>query len=172
MVLKSSVAKSAVVSEPDGIFRWSLSRSFDREGLVYLFLGVNPSTADHTIDDQTVKKWNGFVERFGGSKYLVGNVFSYRATDVKKLKYPNDLFGSSHYEYIDAMIAECDVIVPCWGSRSKVPKELHYHFDRMLRRCVSSGKPIKHFGLTASGDPKHPLMLSYSTELQDFEEIN
>ncbi|VWD15224.1 hypothetical protein BCO71033_02740 [Burkholderia contaminans] len=32
----------------------------------------------------------------------------------------------------------------------------------------TSGKPVKVFGLTAGGDPKHPLMLPYDTPLVDW----
>jgi hypothetical protein len=33
---------------------------------------------------------------------------------------------------------------------------------------LNSGKPVKVFGLTASGDPKHPLMLGYDTQLVEW----
>ncbi len=58
-----------------------------------------------------------------------------------------------------------DVLVPCWGSRTKLPKSLHVHLDRLLEQLVASGKPVLAFGVTGSGDPKHPLMLGYSTKL-------
>jgi hypothetical protein len=38
-------------------------------------------------------------------------------------------------------------------------------FDTVLAMLQTSGKPVKHFGLTQSGDPKHPLMLGYDTKL-------
>jgi hypothetical protein len=64
------------------------------------------------------------------------------------------------------------VLVPCWGSRTKLPKPLHIHLDRLFERLVSSGKPVMTFGVTGSGDPKHPLMLGYSTRLTLWEGNN
>ena len=49
------------------------------------FFGVNPSTADASSDDSTVRKWRGFTQRWGGSRFIVGNVFAYRSTDVRQL---------------------------------------------------------------------------------------
>ncbi|MFH7094285.1 hypothetical protein ACHWI2_17055, partial [Klebsiella pneumoniae] len=63
------------------------------------------------------------------------------------------------------IIRDADVLVPCWGSRTKLPKSLHVHLDRLLEQLVASGKPVLAFGVTGSGDPKHPLMLGYSTKL-------
>lgn len=63
------------------------------------------------------------------------------------------------------MTQEADVLVPCWGDRSKVPKSMHNEIDALLSLLHATGKPVMSFGLTASGDPKHPLMLPYSTQL-------
>ena len=67
------------------MYRYMLARQWGGEGLLYAFFGINPSTADAEVDDQTVKKWIGFAERNGGKGFIVGNVFAYRATDVNKL---------------------------------------------------------------------------------------
>ena len=66
------------------------------------------------------------------------------------------------------IIAEADILVPCWGDRNKVPPHLRHHFDALKRLIFASGKPVKIFGLTAGGDPKHPLMLGYDTQLVDW----
>ena len=57
------------------------------------------------------------------------------------------------------------MLVPCWGNSSKAPPKLQGAFDVLMDALLSSGKPVMHFGLTKSGDPKHPLMLGYDTPL-------
>lgn len=52
---------------------------------MFAYIGINRSTADATLDDSTVRKWRSFTIRNGGHRFIVGNVFSYRATDVKEL---------------------------------------------------------------------------------------
>lgn len=137
-------------------------------GKVIAFFGINPSTADASVDDATVRKWIGFCRRWGVSRFIVGNVFSYRSTDVKaigKALFPQ---GPQHFAHLNQIIAEADVLVPCWGGRDKVPKHLREHLDLLLAWLHRSGKPVLHFGITDGGDPKHPLMLGYATQLTPF----
>lgn len=155
---------SAVLS-PCGLYRYRLDRTVGIEGPVYAFFGINPSTADASIDDATVRKWIGFTKTWGGSRFIVGNVFAYRATDVKDLASVDDPYGDEIGDYITDIITEADILVPCWGNSTKVPPQLQGACDILMDALVSSGKPVMHFGLTKSGDPKHPLMLGYATPL-------
>ena len=158
------MTKSAIISHC-GKYRYRLDRTVLDSGPVYAFFGVNPSTADASVDDATVRKWRGFVQRWGGSRFIVGNVFAYRATDVNELATAVDPFGDLIGDHTTEIISEADVLVPCWGNANKVPPRLQFAFDMLMDALVSSGKPVKHFGVTAAGDPKHPLMLGYSTPL-------
>ncbi|MEO8298771.1 MAG: DUF1643 domain-containing protein [Burkholderiales bacterium] len=155
---------SAVLS-PCGLYRYRLDRTVGTDGPVYAFFGVNPSTADASLNDATVRKWIGFTKKWGGSRFLVGNVFAYRAKDVKQLATVDDPFGDDIGDHTTDLINEADILVPCWGNSSKVPPKLQFAFDVLMDALVSSGKPVQVFGLTASGDPKHPLMLGYDTPL-------
>lgn len=162
------MTKSAIISHC-GKYRYRLDRMVSDSGPVYAFFGVNPSTADASVDDATVRKWRGFVQRWGGSRFIVGNVFAYRATDVSKLATVEDALGYLSGEHITNIINEADILVPCWGNTGKVPPRLQFAFDALMDALLSSGKPVKCFGLTASGDPRHPLMLGYSTPLVDYK---
>lgn len=166
---------SAILS-PCSLYRYRLERTLRRgtlleaepgiyEGQVFAFVGVNPSTADASINDQTVEKWIGFVTRWGGSRFIVGNVFAYRETDVDRLAAVTDPVGPENIEHLRAIVSAADIVVPCWGSRAKLPKRLHWFLDATKVLLCESGKPLRTLGLTASGDPKHPLMLGYKTPL-------
>lgn len=155
---------SAVIS-PCGMYRYRLEREVGMTGPVYAFFGVNPSTADAQVDDATVRKWTGFCKRWGGSRFIVGNAFAYRATNVKTLAGVEDPFGADIGEHITDIINDADILVPCWGSTGKVPPKLQFAFEVLLDALMSAGKPVMCFGCTKSGDPKHPLMLAYSTPL-------
>ena len=159
---------TAVISNC-GMYRYRLDRTVLDSGPVFAFFGVNPSTADASSDDSTVRKWRGFTRRWGGSRFIVGNVFAYRSTDVRQLATVEDAFGDLIGDHITDIITEADVLVPCWGNTSKVPPRLQFAFDVLMDALVSSGKPVKCFGRTASGDPRHPLMLGYSTPLVDYK---
>lgn len=158
---------SAVISEC-GTFRYRLERDVQADGLVYAYFGVNGSTATATENDQTVNKWIGFTTRFGGRRFLVGNLFGFRATDVTELSRAADPMGPDNARHLSEIIAEADVLVPCWGSRAKLPKALRWRCDAMRDKLRASGKPVKVFGLTKGGDPLHPLFLGYDTQLVDW----
>lgn len=160
----------AIIS-PCGTWRYRLDRSIFVPGPVFAYFGVNGSTATATENDQTVNKWTGFTARNGGSRFIVGNPFAYRAKDVRELARVPDPIGPENDKYLAEIIAEADVVVPCWGNRAKVPMQLRYRFDDLLARLVASGKPIRVFGLTKSGDPTHPLMLGYDTPLLDWRPL-
>lgn len=155
---------TAIIS-PCGLYRYRLERTVAMEGPVYAFFGINPSTADASLDDATVRKWTGFCKRWGASRFIVGNAFAYRSTDVKALSTIEDPYGPDIGDHVTSIIEDADILVPCWGNTTKVAPELRGAFDVLMDALVSSGKPVMHFGLTNAGDPMHPLMLGYGTSL-------
>lgn len=155
---------SAIIS-PCGLFRYRLDRVVQERGPVAAYFGVNGSTADGDTEDQTTRKWYGFSKRNGFSRYIAANPFAFRARDVKRLAQVADPVGPENAQYLAEIIAEADVLIPCWGDRNKVPKTLHHHIDELMLQLLASGKPVLIFGLTKGGDPKHPLTLDYRTPL-------
>ena len=155
---------SAVISSC-GTYRYRLERDVSMDGIVFAYFGVNGSTATATEDDHTVTKWIGFTKLNQGRRFIVGNAFAYRATDVGELARAVDPVGPDNDAHIDRIIQDADIIVPCWGSRAKLPPRLRSRLDALRDRLLASGKPVKIWGLSKSGDPLHPLMLAYATPL-------
>ncbi|WP_026180181.1 DUF1643 domain-containing protein [Hahella ganghwensis] len=147
--------------------RYTLSRTWSDTGPLFGYFGINPSTADANIDDPTVRKWIGFTQHFGGRGFIVGNVFSYRTPNVRDLIPFANHENLTNDRHIEQIIEKVDVLVPCWGNQTKVPIDIRHHFDLLLDKLFDSGKPVKTFGLTKSGDPKHPARLGYDTTLID-----
>src|SRR5437899_12103776 len=84
------------------------------------------------VEDQTTLKWRGFTLRNGGSRYIAINPYAYRATSVKELADAADPVGPDNPRYLREVIAEADVLVPCWGNANKVPPRLRHHFADLL----------------------------------------
>lgn len=159
---------SAILSY-DGLHRFRLDRGVADRGPRYAFIGVNPSTADASIDDQTVRKWRGFVRRWGGSSFSVANLFTWRATDVRELKTcvePNR--GEESEYHLRAVLSRADIIVPCWGSLVKLDARKRPRADAVAAMLSSLGKPVMCMGLTRDANPKHPMMLGYDTPLIEY----
>jgi hypothetical protein len=158
----------AIISDC-GLYRYRLDRRVADAGPVYAFFGVNPSTADAALDDATVRKWRGFVTRWGGSRFIVGNVFAFRATDVKALATAATPIGPLNDRHLHDICEEADILVPCWGDRGKLPPRLRVHLDYCLAYVQAMGKPVMAFGRSKGGDPLHPLMLGYDTALRSLQ---
>jgi hypothetical protein len=162
---------SAIISAC-GKYRYRLERDVQMDGPTFAYFGVNPSTADSTLDDATVRKWIGFTKVNGGRQFIVGNVFAFRSTDVKALMHADDPIGPENRDHLMQIAADADVLVPCWGDTKKVTGPLRHAFGHLFVELVATGKPVKTFGLTAGGDPKHPLMLGYGTPLIDWRALS
>jgi hypothetical protein len=158
---------STIISEC-GRYRYCLTREVALSGPVFAFFGVSPSVADAAAGEAAMRKNIGFTRRWGGSRCVVGNIFAFRTTDISVLGKCADPFGPRNAIELDNIIRQADVLVPCWGSRSRLPERLRPRVAWLRRLLLTSGKPVKCLGLTRGGDPCHPLMIGYDTPLVDF----
>ncbi len=140
-----------------------------------LFIGLNPSTADASEDDPTIRRMLGFSRDWNCSGMIVTNLFSYRATDPKELKKAGYPVGErTHFlTMLHAVNTYCKHVVLCWGNTDtkgraeEVLKGLHDR-QKILSR-IGQKMDICCLGLTKGGRPKHPLYLSRDTELVEYD---
>lgn len=158
---------TAIIS-PCCLYRYRLERDVAPIGFVVAFFGVNPSRADASVRDQTDLKWTGFAHRWGARKYIAGNPFAFRSLNVRDLVTVVDPIGPENDAHLAQIIADADLLVPCWGDRYKLQKSMRPRLDVVADMLRAAGKTVKVFGLTSKGDPMHPLMLGYDTKLADW----
>ena len=84
--------KDAVLSECKK-YRYMLRRVWDRTKPACLFIGLNPSTADATVDDPTIRRCVGFADSWGYGELVVGNLYAFRATKPKDMFNQDDPVG-------------------------------------------------------------------------------
>lgn len=159
---------SAVFSEGGeerALFRWRLDRDVQAKGIVAALIGVNPSTAGAEANDQTIRKDLGFARVHGWRRIIKVNKFAFRATDVRELNNAFDPIGPECDDYLRQVFAEADVLVPCWGPLTKLPKRLRRRYIEVAWMMERTGKPILCFGTAKDGQPLHTLTLSYETPL-------
>ena len=158
---------SAVLS-PCGRYRYRLEREISLFGPVAAVIMVNPSTADAEIDDATIRRVVGFGKRLGWSRAIVGNVFAYRATDIRDLASVADPVGPDNSKHLAEILREADTAIVAWGTLAKLPSTLRDQWRTVLEIAMKIGVPLRSFGVANDGHPRHPLMLSYQAELQDW----
>jgi hypothetical protein len=159
---------SAVFSEGGeerAIFRWRLDRPVQETGIVAALVGVNPSVAGVEKNDHTIRKDIGFAQRNGWRHIIKVNKFAFRATDVRQLATAFDPIGPENDAYLSQAFTDADVIVPCWGPLTKLPKRLRRRYIEVCRIAERAGKPLMCLGTANDGQPLHTLTLAYETPL-------
>lgn len=152
----------AVISD-DGRYRYSLWRIWRDDLQPILWVGLNPSTADATTDDATIRRMRNFSANWGFGGILVGNLFALRSTDPGGLHEVEDPFGPENDAYLERMGQKANMIVCCWGAFS-LAKGANFYM-----RALFPDRRLHCLGLTASGQPKHPVRLANSTKPQVYE---
>lgn len=154
-------------STGSALVREYMGRKFD-SGSVALFCGANPSTADAEIDDQTIRKEIGFASRWGCTGLIKVNLFAFRSTDPDGV--PKSFAGVGLPENvgaIDAALAESCVkfVVAAWGDCLAKQPSFADEVAGFRFLAEKHKRQVMCFGLTQNGQPRHPLMLPYSTAL-------
>ncbi|MEQ9074075.1 MAG: DUF1643 domain-containing protein [Sandaracinaceae bacterium] len=166
----SSRGAGAVIS-PCKRYRYRLWRGAE-PGRQAIFVGCNPSTAGASHDDATVRKFRGFTARWGCTGFEMLNACAYRARHPRDLLTVDDPVGPDNREAFDAAFFEArrwaePLVVVGWGSA--LPKPLRHHAETALGWLEALGGELHCLGVTKGGQPRHPLMLSYSTALERFD---
>lgn len=81
-----------------------------------LFIGLNPSTADHRRDDPTIRRCVNFARGWGFAAVQVVNLFAYRATYPDDLKAATDPVGCRNNYWLRRSHRQADLTVACWGN--------------------------------------------------------
>lgn len=155
---------SAVIS-PCGTYRYRLERHGLSGAGAVAWIMVNPSTADATADDATIRKVIGFTERLGGGWAVVGNKFAYRATDVRELRGARDPRGPDNDAHLADIMRAAPLVIAAWGPLSKLPPHLRERWHKVVRIAEEVGASLMCLGTAGDGHPRHPLMLAYDTPL-------
>lgn len=116
-----------------------------------MFVGLNPSTADETNDDPTIRRCIGFAKAWGFSGLVMTNLFAFRATDPKDMKRAADPVGTENDETLVKLAACCGLVVAAWGAHGSYRGR-----DREVRALLPN---LHYLKLTKDGHPSHPLYL-------------
>lgn len=164
------------MSEPSAIFspcrtwRYTLHRHWwtDPPGLKVAFIGLNPSTADETQDDPTVRRCLGYAKRWGFNGMFMLNIFALRSTDPKALyRVPlRDAIGPENEQNIIQVVQkpEVSLVIGCWGAHGvlgnqgwRIKDVVNHWFAGVVNGTL---KEFCHLGtLTKNKQPRHVLYL-------------
>lgn len=154
--------KSDAIISACAKYRYRLYRRWAK-GKQALFVMLNPSTADATEDDPTIRRCIGFAKREGCGGLVVVNLFAFRATSPADLMKAADPVGPENNGHMWAAMATADgPIIAAWGAHG-VFMDRDKDFCRLI-----DGKAIYCLGKTMRGQPKHPLYIKADQPLIGF----
>ena len=157
--------QSGAVISDCGKYRYHLWRIWNSELPVMVWVMLNPSTADATQDDPTIRRCIGFAKREGCGGISVRNIFALRATNPKDLlKHPDPVGPENESHLLSARNSFLmSVLVVGWGCT--IPS-LRGRYTTPIA-CLLPQSP-QCFGVTKNGDPKHPLYLPKNAPLVEW----
>lgn len=157
--------RSGAVISDCGQFRYHLWRRWNPDLPTMVWVMLNPSTADATADDPTIRRCIGFAKREGCGGISVRNVFALRATDPAELAKHPDPFGPENEAYLlhARNVSLLTVMVLGWGAKLTDRRLREYY--RRAEVCCVVNQPYC-FGTTKAGDPRHPLYLKGDAPLE------
>lgn len=139
-------------------YRYALWRTWGEPPYI-AFIGLNPSTADESANDPTIRRCIGFAKSSGfGGLYML-NLFAWRATD------PDDLYEATHPVgdgNNHALVNYCALtkrVVAAWGSYAP-PGMVSDRVDVVFR--LLEHRSLWCLGTTKNGSPRHPLYVKAS----------
>ena len=140
-------------------YRYVLWRHFG-EGPTLVFLMLNPSTADESVNDPTVRRCIGFAQDWGYGHLAVLNIFALRSTDPRLLYKEEDPIGPDNDKWIAEIAGKSDRLIAAWGTHGA----LNNRGNDVLRLLQQIGCACYALQLTNGGMPKHPLYLRKDLE--------
>ena len=144
--------RSPATFSPCRNYRYSLWREWGADSLGYaMFIGLNPSTADETRDDPTVRRCINFAKDWGFGALCMTNLFAFRATDPTVMKVQSDPNGPDNNATLKKLATDAGVVVAAWGTHGT-----HRGRDKEVLGMLPG---LKCLALTKDGLPKHPLYL-------------
>lgn len=155
-----SIPKGAIFSDC-GKYRYSLWRIWQPRKPLLMFIGLNPSTAGALNDDPTITRVTARAAKndFGG--ILAANLYALVSTDPGLLLTDPEPIGVETDYFLEQMIRLSKFQLCAWGAFAAA-------IVRAPKVYSMATNPIC-LGITKSGEPEHPLYISYDRKFIIYE---
>jgi hypothetical protein len=161
---RSVPIKRTAIFDRTGQYRYQLGRRWQAKGKSVAFVMLNPSRADASCDDPTLRSCLQFAQRWQYAALSVVNLFGYRTPHPKALKQASDPVGAENDRYLLEAVAKADQVVLAWGNWGSLAGR-----DRTILSLLTPYQTkLTYLQLNRSGQPRHPLYIKRSTLPQSY----
>lgn len=136
-------------------YRYRLWRIWNDTLPLVMFIGLNPSTANETEDDATIRRVMRFARDWGYGGCVMVNLFPYVSTDPAKLIEcgKEELYRNRWCLFFVAQ--QCEEIIFAWGNFNAAIEG-----GNEVAKMFPHGKCLKK---NKNGSPIHPLYVAANT---------
>lgn len=133
-------------------YRYYLTRQWDNKLPFVNFIGLNPSTADASNDDPTIRKCIGYAKKWGYGGIIMTNLFAFRSPYPEALfAYTGDKVGKENDKFLIKGNNESAISIAAWGDNG-----VH---DKRYKEVIGLIDNLHCLKLSKIGQPRHPLYL-------------
>lgn len=148
-IIKNFPSPSGALLSECRTYRYALWRTWKGGKGYACFIGLNPSTADETEDDPTIRRCIGYAKAWGYAGLCMLNLFAFRSTAPAQMMVAADPVGPDNDKHLQAYAVGAGVVVAAWGNDGA---HLNRHQDVM--QLIPGLRCLK---VNGSGQPAHPL---------------
>lgn len=135
-------------------YRYTLYRKWEKGEGTIMFIGLNPSTADETEDDPTIRRCVSYAKTWGYQSLCMTNLFGFRATKPNVMMKEAFPIGRMNDAFLTLVAEEAALIVAAWGNKGS-----YMNRDVEVMRLFQGKHSLYVLRLTKNGHPAHPLYL-------------
>ncbi len=151
-------------------YRWSLQRQWQPGLPPLVFIGLNPSRADAERDDPTLRRIVGFARQWGFGSVTVLNLFARISPSPALLKRAADPVGPDNDLWLQrALNGQAAAIWLGWGNLGAWRGRDRQVLALLQQALVAEPRLANRLlglGLTAQGQPRHPLYAAAALQPQ------
>ncbi len=142
---------------PCGQYRYWLMRRW-APGPRVLYVMLNPSTADASVDDPTIRRCVGFARALGLGGLEVVNLFAWRSTSpdamFDRARSGEDIIGPDCDAAILDAVRGAGLVVAAWGADRRAAERAE-----AVLTAASRVADVHCLARSGGGAPRHPLYL-------------
>ncbi len=142
----------------DRRYRYALWRIWDEEKPNVMVIGLNPSRADESVDDPTIRRVRQLAASWGFGGIYMLNLFAWITPYPEELTSCVDPIAEND-DKLQAYSNKCQQIVFAWGVTETNGRD---------KKMLSMFPKAKCIAINLDGSPKHPLYVKKGAQLVDY----
>jgi hypothetical protein len=135
-----------------GKYRYSLWRIWDETKPKAMCIGLNPSTANASKNDNTINVLIRMLSQLGYGGFYMTNLFAWISSKPEDLLTCENPLGDND-QVLDDIKEKSSVVIVCWGNFKQAQERIKEVLPRFPDAMC--------FGVNQNGTPFHPRAMSY-----------